>query len=441
MAAAGAVFIMVVMMVMVLVFLVVVAAAMLTMLMMVMVLMLLVAMTTAMLAMLMVMMVLMLLMIVAAAMLAMLVVMVVLVLLMVVAAAMLAMLVVMMVLMLLMVMAAAVLTMLVVMVVLMLQLCQVGSQGSLAFHSLQKLSAGELIPGSGDHGCLSIVLPDQRHGSIQLGLGNGIGTGEDNGGGSLDLVVIELTEVLHINLYLACVSHSYGIAQGDLIICNLVHSGDHIGQFAHTGGLDDDPVRIIFSNYLGQSLAEVTHQTAANAARVHLGDVNARILQEAAVDTDLTELILDEYQLLARIGFGNHFLDEGRLARTEKTGININFSHKNTFCCKLSNLLYHRFRSVTSQISMYFRHFSLGFALPVPVSYSQAGISPKCDSLLKRRPGSPPGRRFFIPFTLPGSTASCPAPAPPGGRWPDGWLPPWNRCPWPCSTGRHLPFF
>ena len=60
---------------------------------------------------------------------------------------------------------------------------------------------------------------------------------------------------------------------------------------------------------------------------VHLVYNNAGILEEAAVNADLTELVLDQNNLLTLERIGQQTLDEGRLASTQKTGNNINFSH------------------------------------------------------------------------------------------------------------------
>ena len=172
------------------------------------------------------------------------------------------------------------------------------------------------------------MLPDQGYGSIQLGLGHRVGTGQDDGGSGFDLVIVELTKVLHIDLDLTGIADSHGIAQSHIFVGDLLHSADNIGEFANTGGFDDDPVGIILCDDLLQGLAEVTHQRAADAAGVHLGDIDAGILQEAAVDADLAELIFDEHQLLACIGLLDHLFDEGSLAGSQKAGVNIDFCHR-----------------------------------------------------------------------------------------------------------------
>ena len=211
-----------------------------------------------------------------------------------------------------------------------LQPGQFRRQAGLAFHGLEQLLAGQGIPGGGDNGGHTVVLPEHGHGSIQLGLGNGIGPGQDNGGGGFHLVVVELSEVLHIHLDLARISNRHSIAQGDLVIGDLVHGADHIGQLAHTGGLNENPVGIVFRNHLGQGLAEVAHQGAADAAGIHLGDVDARILQEAAVNADLAELILNQHQLLTLVALGNQLFNQGCFAGAQKAGENINFGHRKT---------------------------------------------------------------------------------------------------------------
>ena len=218
--------------------------------------------------------------------------------------------------------------MVVMMMVLLLQLCQILRHGSGALHGGHQLLAGELIPGGGDDGCGGIVLPQLLHSGIQLGLGNGVGSGQDDGGCGFDLVVVELAEVLHIHLHLASIGNGHGIAQGNLVIGHLPDGADDIAELAHAGGLDEDAVGMVGLDDIPQSLAEVTHQRAADAAGVHLGDVDSGILQEAAVNADLTELILNEHQLLTLVGLGNHLLDQRGLAGSEESGINIDFHSK-----------------------------------------------------------------------------------------------------------------
>ena len=179
------------------------------------------------------------------------------------------------------------------------------------------------------------MLPQHGNGRVQLALGDGIGTGQDDGGGGFDLVVVELAEVLHIHLDLARVGHGHGVAQRDLVIRHLAHGGNDVGQLAHAGRLDQNTVGMVLGNDLLQRLAKIAHQRAADAAGVHLGDVDAGILQKAAVNADLAELVLDQHQLLPLVTFGDHLFDQGRLARAEEAGENINFCHKKHLLYKI----------------------------------------------------------------------------------------------------------
>ena len=78
---------------------------------------------------------------------------------------------------------------------------------------------------------------------------------------------------------------------------------------------------------LHQGTAEVAHKGAADAAGVHLVDLDAGLLHKAAVDADLTEFVLNEDDLLSGVGFLDHFLDQGRLACAQKTGVNVDDCH------------------------------------------------------------------------------------------------------------------
>ena len=290
----------------------------------------------------------MLLMMMTAAALTLLMVMVMMLLMMMTATALTLLMVVVMVL--LMMMTAAALTLFMVVMVMML-LHQIPSRSILSLHSIHDLVAGQFVPGRGDQGSGGIMLPQQGHSSIQLCLCNGICAGQNNGGGRFDLIVVELTKVLHVNLYLAGIHHRNGIAQHHILARDLFHRSDHIRQLAHAGGLDDDPIRMVTLNHLSKGLAEITHQTAANAAGIHLGDVNTGILQETSVNTDLAKLILDEHQLLTAVSLLNHLLDQGRFAGTQKTGINIDDSHCKHLLFQISGILYHYFSFITRDFS------------------------------------------------------------------------------------------
>ena len=143
----------------------------------------------------------------------------------------------------------------------------------------------------------------------------------------LYLVVIELTKVLHVHLTLICISHSSKAAQLYVFHLQATDSSDNIAELTHAGGLDEDAIRCIGFHYLSQSLGKVTHQAAADATAVHFSDLYAGFFQKATVDANLAELVFDQHQLFALIGFFHQFLNQGGFTGTQKTGENINLGH------------------------------------------------------------------------------------------------------------------
>ena len=200
-------------------------------------------------------------------------------------------------------------------------------------HGRQNGLAVQLIPGGGDDGGVRVLLPQQRHGGLQLFGADLLGAAEDDGAGSLDLVVVELAEVLHVHLHLGGIGHGDKAVQLHLrhVLHGVLHRQNHVRQLAHARRLNEDAVGAELLLHIHQRPPEVAHQGAADAARGHLADLHAGILQKAAVDADLAELVLNEYQLLALVGLRQHLFDERGLARAQKSGHNINFSHKMRF--------------------------------------------------------------------------------------------------------------
>ena len=200
------------------------------------------------------------------------------------------------------------------------------------FHSGQQSLAVQLVPRGSEDGSGGILLSQQSHGGLQLLLRQLLCPGEDDGAGRLDLIVVELTEVLHIHLHLGGVGHGdEGVQLHVRLVPNgVLHRHDDVGELAYAGGLDEDAVRSELLMDLTQGLVKVAHQRAADAAGGHLADLHAGILQEATVDADLAKLVFNEYQLLTLIGLAEHLLDERGLTGTQKARYNVDFCHKTT---------------------------------------------------------------------------------------------------------------
>ena len=238
----------------------------------------------------------------------------------------------------LMIVTTAAMTVMVMMVVMMfLMLIQLsGIQQSLmtvSTHDIINLFAGQLIPGCGDDtGMLITVLPYQLDGFIQTLFAEVLGTAQDDGTSAFQLVVIELTKILDIHPALGGIANGSQAAHFHFTFPqNGLDSSGNIRQLAYTGGLNDDTIRCILAEHITQCLAEITYQGAADAAGIHFCDFNAGILEEAAVNTDLTKFIFNEDDLFALQRAFQQLADEGGFTCTQKAGNNVDFRHINTF--------------------------------------------------------------------------------------------------------------
>ena len=231
--------------------------------------------------------------------------------------------------------AGAVLIMLIMVMVVMLVLVlgllgkelQLLFKGILVLHRLEYLCAGELIPRGGNDGGVLVVLAQQSDAGFKLFGLDTVRAAQNDGVCVLDLVVIELAEVLHIHFALVCIGNGGEAIQRNVFHVQVLHGTDHIAQLAYAGRLDQNAVRVVGLQHLTQRLAEVAHKAAADAALAHLGDFNAGILQKAAVNGNLAELVFDEDELFALKSFGDQLADQRGFACAEEAGKNIDFRH------------------------------------------------------------------------------------------------------------------
>jgi hypothetical protein len=208
-----------------------------------------------------------------------------------------------------------------------LQSLQRSLEGILLFHGLHDLLTGQLFPGSGDNDSLGVFLPQQGHSLEQPILLHAAGAGEDDGACVFDLVVVELTEVLHIDLALGGIGYGHHAADLHIVGLSPLDSLGHVAELAHAGGLNEDPVRMVLCHDLLEGLTEVTHQGAADAAGVHLCDLDTGLLEEATVNADLAKFVLDQDDPLAAVDLLEQLFNEGGLTSPKETGENIDFRH------------------------------------------------------------------------------------------------------------------
>ena len=109
-----------------------------------------------------------------------------------------------------------------------------GKTGVLLLHGFEDLCAGELVPRRRDDDGVLVVLTQQGHGGGQLLLGDGAGAAENDGGGGLDLVRVEFTEILQIDLALRGICHGDEAAERDALVRNALHSTDDVAELADT---------------------------------------------------------------------------------------------------------------------------------------------------------------------------------------------------------------
>ena len=229
--------------------------------------------------------------------------------------------------------AGAVLIMLIVVVMVVLVLGLLGKElqllfkGILVLHRLENLCAGELIPRGGNDGGVLVVLAQQSDAGFKLFGLDTVRAAQNDGVCVLDLVVIELAEILHIHFALVCIGNGGEAIQRNVFHVQVLHGTDHIAQLAYAGRLDQNTVRVVGLQHLTQRLAEVAHKAAADAALAHLGDFNAGVLQKAAVNGNLAELVFDEDELFALKSFGDQLTDQRGFACAEEAGKNIDFRH------------------------------------------------------------------------------------------------------------------
>ena len=217
--------------------------------------------------------------------------------------------------------------MLVMMLMLLLELCKCALESVLLFHSCEDILAVELVPGSGNDSSGSIVLSDKLDSRLNLLCLGKVGVRKDDGGCVGNLVVIELAKVLHIHLALVNVGNGSKAIKLGIRGLNRLNCLDNVGKLTYSAGLNDNSVGMELVKHLDKRLGEITDKGAADTAGVHLGDLDACILKESSVDTDLTELVLDEDKLFTAVCFLNKLLYKCGLAGSEEAGKNIYFRH------------------------------------------------------------------------------------------------------------------
>ena len=200
-------------------------------------------------------------------------------------------------------------------------------QRVLVFHRIQDLCACELIPGSCDDRGFFVDTAKKFDALMELVFVHSVCSGENDAVCMLDLIVEELTEVLHIHFALICIDDRCIAVEYEIVRMDILDSLDNVGELADARGLDEDAVGSILLENFFQRFAEIADEAAADASGVHFRNFDACILHKSAVNADFTEFVFDQHEFFTCEGFADEFLDECCFSCSEKTGEDIDLCH------------------------------------------------------------------------------------------------------------------
>ena len=142
--------------------------------------------------------------------------------------------VVMMMLMLFMIMAAATLSV-VVMMMLMLLLKHLLLQGYRMLHNLYQFLTVKILDRSCNDSSILIQAAEKLQGLLNLFLTCNISTAHDDSTCILDLIIKELTEVLHIHFAFFCINNSCIAVQFNVnLVLNTLYSLDNVRKLTNS---------------------------------------------------------------------------------------------------------------------------------------------------------------------------------------------------------------
>ena len=220
----------------------------------------------------------------------------------------------------------------VVMVMLMafvLKLAKSILKGVLALYSKKYIFAVKVAPRRGYDNRVFVMLTQKSDCCRNLFVLRSIGVRKDYCRCVFNLIVKELAKVLHIHFALVDICNGGKRVKLRILDTGVFHRLYYVGELTYARRLDNHSVGVKFVKHLYKCRRKITYKGAADAAGVHFGYFDSRILKKAAVNTDFTKLIFDKNDFLTRIGFLYQFLNKRSLSGSQKARKNINFSH---FC-------------------------------------------------------------------------------------------------------------
>ena len=171
------------------------------------------------------------------------------------------------------------------------------------------------------------MLFEKRYAICDLLIGHFSSVAEYDTACILNLIVKELAKVLHVHFALVSVNDGGKSVKNRALGVCILGSLNNVGKLTNARRLDKNAVGGVFVDNLFESNCKVANEGATDTTRVHFVDLNSRLCQESAINTDLTELVLNKNYFFDVICFFNKLFDKGGLSCTEKARKYVNFSH------------------------------------------------------------------------------------------------------------------
>ena len=171
------------------------------------------------------------------------------------------------------------------------------------------------------------MLTNKRNAFFKALFRNAFGVAENDRRRIFNLIVEKFAKVFHIHLAAVSVNNCCKAVELHFVILHRLNRTNNIAELADARRLNDDSVRGILINYLCERRCKIADKTAANAARIHLGNIDSRILHESAVNSDFAEFIFDQNKLFSAECFFDQLFNKRSFACAQKTRKNVYFSH------------------------------------------------------------------------------------------------------------------
>ena len=93
-----------------------------------------------------------------------------------------------------------------------------------------------------------------------------IGMREHDCRSMLYLIVEKFSEILHIHFALTCINNGGEAIKHSVFGCCALCRANNVRKLADSRGLNDNPIGVIFSQHLTESLGKITDKRAADTA-------------------------------------------------------------------------------------------------------------------------------------------------------------------------------